>query len=76
MRRRTFEKDSYARKVLVLITDGEDRLSRIKSKQLLAELKQANIQVYAVGLVALDKASWIHRKEPTGSRSQIPKKRC
>jgi hypothetical protein len=45
------EKESYARKILVLITDGEDRVSRTKSKTLLAELKQANIQVYAVGLV-------------------------
>ena len=61
------EKDSYARKVLVLITDGEDRLSKIKSKQLLAELKQANIQVYAVGLVqALDKEVGFIGKSPRG----------
>jgi len=62
------EKDSYARKVLVLITDGEDRLSRIKSKQLFAELKQANIQVYAVGLVqALDKEVGFIGKGPRGA---------
>ena len=68
------EKDSYARKVLVLITDGEDRLSRIKSKQLLAELKQANIQVYAVGLVqALDKEVGFIGESPRGAAAKFLK---
>lgn len=51
------------RKVLILITDGEDRESKIKEKQLIAELKQNQIKVYAVGLVQeLDEGSGLIRK--------------
>src|ERR1044072_2830283 len=39
------------RQVLVLITDGEDRASRIKdSKEVLARLRQSNVQVFVLGL--------------------------
>lgn len=49
------EKNPGMRKVLILITDGEDRKSKIKEKELIAELQQHQFQVYAVGLVrALD----------------------
>ena len=37
------------RKVIVLLTDGEDRKSKVKQKELIKELKGRNIQVYAVG---------------------------
>jgi len=39
------------RRILVLITDGEDRKSKIKEKELITELQQNRIRVYAVGLV-------------------------
>lgn len=45
------DKTPHAHKVLVLITDGEDRKSKIKEKQLLAELQQHQIKVFAIGLV-------------------------
>jgi Ca-activated chloride channel family protein len=45
------DKTPNARKVLVLITDGEDRKSKIKEKELLAELQQHQIKVFAIGLV-------------------------
>ena len=45
------DKTPHARKVLVLITDGEDRKSKIKEKELLAELQQHQITVFAIGLV-------------------------
>lgn len=44
-------KTPSVRKILVLITDGEDRKSKIKEKELLAELQQQTIKVYAIGLV-------------------------
>ncbi len=45
------DKTPHARKVLVLITDGEDRKSKIQEKELLAELQQHQIKVFAIGLV-------------------------
>lgn len=51
------------RKVIVLITDGEDRKSKIKEKELLAELHQQQIKVYAIGLVQeLDQGYMINPK--------------
>jgi Ca-activated chloride channel family protein len=39
------------RQILVLITDGEDRASRMKdSKEILARLRQTNVQVFVLGL--------------------------
>lgn len=38
------------RKVLILITDGEDRNSTAKSEEVLSFLKKEKIQVYALGL--------------------------
>ena len=75
-----------ARKVLVLITDGEDRKSKIKEKELLAELQQHQIKVFAIGLVgeldqqafmrsARDKAIKLLNKitKETGGRALFPK---
>jgi uncharacterized protein YciU (UPF0263 family) len=45
------EKDVFSDKVIVLITDGEDRVSKIKEKQLIEKLKESGIKVYALGLV-------------------------
>lgn len=45
------DKTPQVRKVLVLITDGEDRKSKIKENELLAELQQHQIKVFAIGLV-------------------------
>lgn len=45
------EKGPAPRKVIILITDGEDRGSRVSEEQLVKELRESNIQVYAIGLV-------------------------
>ncbi len=37
-------------KVIVLITDGEDRVSKIGEKELIKTLQENNIKVYAIGL--------------------------
>jgi len=45
------EKDAYANGVIILITDGEDRESRIKEAELIKELQKNGTRVYAIGLV-------------------------
>jgi Mg-chelatase subunit ChlD len=80
------DKTPNVRKVLVLITDGEDRKSKIKEKELLAELQQHQIKVFAIGLVqeldqnahmrsARDKAIKLLNKitKETGGRAILPK---
>jgi|ERR1041385_737472 Mg-chelatase subunit ChlD len=47
-------------KFMVLITDGEDRVSTIRAPQLIEKLKARNIKVYSIGLV--------HELEPAKSR--------
>jgi uncharacterized protein YegL len=45
------ERATFGDQVIFLITDGEDRVSKIKEKQLIKALKENGIKVYAVGLV-------------------------
>jgi len=45
------DKDAYAGKVIILLTDGEDRVSKVMEKELIQVLKESGIRVYAVGLV-------------------------
>jgi hypothetical protein len=64
------DKTPNVRKVLVLITDGEDRKSKIKEQELLAELQQHQIKVYAIGLVQeLDNEAGLMR--PSSKRRAI-----
>ncbi|MBA2341612.1 MAG: VWA domain-containing protein [Pyrinomonadaceae bacterium] len=44
------EKGVYAGKVIIIISDGEDRVSAVKKEQLIKELKESSIKVYAIGL--------------------------
>ena len=80
------DKTPNAGKVLVLITDGEDRKSKIKEKELLVDLQQHQIKVFAIGLVqeldqnaymrsARDKAVKLLTKitKETGGRALFPK---
>jgi hypothetical protein len=80
------DKTPHARKVLVLITDGEDRKSKIEEKELLAELQLHQVKVFAIGLVqeldqpvfmrnARDKAIKLLSKvtKETGGRALFPK---
>lgn len=54
---------AFGDKIIILITDGEDRISKIKKKQLIQTLKEGGIKVYAVGLVQeLDSDSGLVRK--------------
>ncbi|HEV8589009.1 MAG TPA: vWA domain-containing protein [Pyrinomonadaceae bacterium] len=38
-------------KIIILATDGEDRVSKVKQKELIQQLKDRKIKVFAVGLV-------------------------
>lgn len=38
-------------RVIILVTDGEDRTSKVSEKQLIQKLKESHVRVYAVGLV-------------------------
>lgn len=76
------------RKVVVIITDGEDRNSYYKQEALIKMLRQSDVQIFALGLVIdLDKESGLMRKSPrekaenllqtvtseTGGRAFFPK---
>lgn len=55
-------------KVIVLITDGEDRISKIGEKELIKTLKENSIKVYAIGLTGeLENEGGLIRK---GSRDR------
>jgi von Willebrand factor type A domain len=57
------EKDAFADKVIFLITDGEERISKITEKELISSLKESGIKVYAVGLInELDAEGGLVRK--------------
>jgi hypothetical protein len=59
------DNDASRGKIILLITDGEDRVSKIKEHQLITTLKESGIKVYAVGLVKeLDKGGGFIRKAP------------
>ena len=59
------DKNSFAGKIIVIVTDGEDRVSKINEQQLIKMLRESGITVYAVGLVGdLESAGGIIRKSP------------
>lgn len=68
-------KDAYAGKVIILLTDGEDRKSKVKEKQLLQALKDTGIKVYAVALVQeLDATGGFIRKNAKARAVDLLKK--
>jgi Ca-activated chloride channel family protein len=48
----SLDKDTSVSKIIVVITDGEDRLSKIKGKQLIEKLRETGIKFFAIGLVS------------------------
>ena len=68
-------------KVIVVVSDGEDRVSKVKSKDLIQQLRDRKIKVFAVGLVhelesgKRSKATELLKKltEETGGRVVFPK---
>ena len=53
------------RRALIVVTDGEDRVSFYKQEQLFAQLREADVQIYVIGFVnELDKEGGFIRKSP------------
>lgn len=51
------------RRALIVVTDGEDRVSFYKQEQLFARLREADVQIYVIGFVnELDRDSGFIRK--------------
>lgn len=80
--------NAFEGKIIFLVTDGEDRTSKISQKELLEALKKEGIKVYAIGLVnELDNESGFNRRsakekavsflqkltKETGGRVVVPK---
>ncbi|HSE17487.1 MAG TPA: VWA domain-containing protein [Pyrinomonadaceae bacterium] len=62
------------RKVVVIITDGEDRNSFYKQEQLVKFLHQTGVQVFALGLVTeLDKEAGLIRLSPRDKAEKLLK---
>ena len=53
------------RRALIVITDGEDRVSFYSQEKLFARLREADVQIYVIGFVSeLDKEGGFIRKSP------------
>lgn len=60
--------DVSRRKALVLITDGENRSSRIKEDELFKVLRETDIKIFILGMVEeLDRVGGVVRKSPYDS---------
>lgn len=69
------EKDAFANAAIILITDGEDRVSRIKEDDLIKELKKTGVKVFAIGLVSeLDSSSGFINRSKKGKAEDLLKK--
>jgi len=57
------DQNSGGDRVIILITDGEDRISKVKEKQLTETLKDRGVRVYAIGMIQeLDDDTGLTRK--------------
>ncbi len=57
--------DDRRRRALIVVTDGEDRVSFYKQEQLFANLRERDVQIYIIGFVnELDKEGGFIRKSP------------
>lgn len=75
VRKAASEKDKISEKILILVTDGEDRGSYYKPKELVKFLKENSIKVYAVALVEqLSKEAGFSVVSPRAKASEFLKK--
>lgn len=59
------DENDRRRRALIVVTDGEDRLSFYKPEQLFARLREEDVQIYVIGFVnELDKEGGFIRKSP------------
>lgn len=72
------EKDINRRKILILITDGEDRASKTKIDDVLKFLKDEKIQIFTIGVAdgKLFSKNLNRLSKETGGKSFTPKTRA
>ena len=69
------DKDTSAAKIIIVITDGEDRVSKMKDKQLIEKLRETGIKFYAIGLLTeLDAEGGLLNKSPRTKAAEFLKK--
>jgi hypothetical protein len=69
------DKDGFTAKVIILVTDGEDRVSKVKEKELIQVLNESGIKVYALGLVQeLERDGGFIRRNPKDKAVDFLKK--
>lgn len=74
MTERLHQSSGDADKVVVLITDGEERSSEVRQKTLIQKLKDLNVKVFAVGLVKdLESDGGLIRKSPRSRATELLK---
>jgi Ca-activated chloride channel family protein len=71
-------KEPARRRILILVTDGDDRQNRAKIEDVVKFLKDNQIQVYAVGISEEKVSAKILDKltKETGGRKFVPKTRA
>ena len=63
------------RRAVILVTDGEDRDSFYQEQQLFEMLREADVQIYAIGFVGdLDKEGGFIRKSPQSKATSLLKR--
>lgn len=68
-------KDKISEKILILVTDGEDRNSYTKPTKLIKFLKENNIKIFAVALVGqLSRETGFSTESPRGKASEFLKR--
>jgi Ca-activated chloride channel homolog len=74
MTERLHQSSREADKVLVLVTDGEERSSDVRQKTLIQKLKDLKIRVFAVGLIQdLDSERGLIRQSPRARATDLLK---
>src|SRR5262249_1668784 len=58
-------------KALLLITDGEDNTSKYKYDDVLKRLKEANVTLYAIGLLEEGETHGLFQKDPSKKAKQV-----
>jgi Ca-activated chloride channel family protein len=58
-------------KALLLISDGEDNTSKYKYEEVLKRLKEANVTLYAIGLLEESESHGLFQKDPTKKAKQV-----
>jgi Ca-activated chloride channel family protein len=65
------EKGKQRRKALVIITDGLDRNSSVKEKEVMDAIKENEVQVYLVGFISEDEPQGLFNRSPAKKAKEL-----